>query len=391
MVYQDQVDPLIREDIGMCFFTTLNRLAFNAVAGLCMLSTASYACTGITLKGADGTTVFARTLEWGTFDLTPDLVVIPRGTELNAEEMPDGADGHRWKTTYGVAGITALGKTLFGDVMNEQGLVVGAFYLPGFTEYQPYDPSKADISMSSSDVSGYLASQFATVAEVRDGLDKIRVVPVIEEAIGIPPPLHYMVADPTGDAIVIQYIDGAPKIFEAPLGVITNAPNYDWHVTNLNNYLNLSAIALPPVEAAGQKFAPLGAGSGMLGLPGDFTPPSRFVRAVAFSQTARDTTGGYDTVREAFRILDNFNVPITAAEGSAATDGSEDLIYSATQWTAASDLNTKRIYYHTQWNRNVRMVDINSIDFSNTDAGIIRVPLDASREPDIETILLGGK
>lgn len=367
---------------------SLRRLTINAIAGICIVTTASYACTGITLTGRDGTTVFARTLEWGTFDLVPDLVVIPRGTELSAAEMPDGADGHSWTTTYGVAGITALGKVLFGDVMNERGLVVGTFYLPGFTEYQSYEPASADISMSSSDLAGYLATQYASVAEVREALGDVRVVPVIEEAIGIPPPLHFMVADPSGDAIVIQYVDGSPKIFEAPLGVITNAPNYDWHVTNLNNYLNLSAVALPSVEAAGQTFAPLGAGSGMLGLPGDFTPPSRFVRAVAFSQTARETEGGFDTVREAFRILDNFNVPITAAEGSASADGSEDLIFSATQWTAASDLNTKRIYYHTQWNRNVRMVDVGAIDFDNANAGIVRVPLDASREPDVETIEL---
>lgn len=375
----------------MGIIARLRRLAFNAVVGVCVFATSSYACTGITLTGSDGTIVFARTLEWGTFDLTPELLVIPQGTKLEASEMPDGAKGHSWTTTYGVAGITALGKTLFGDVMNEKGLVVGAFYLPGFTEFQPYEADMANISLGPSDFSGYLASQFATIEEVMAGLNNVRVVPVVEDAIGIPAPLHFMVVDPSGKAIVIQYIDGEPTVFDAPLGVITNAPNYDWHVTNLNNYLNLSAVALPPIEAAGQRFAPLGAGSGMLGLPGDFTPPSRFVRAVAFSQTARKSTGGFDTVREAFRILDNFNIPVTAAEGSAAAEETSDLIYSATQWTAASDIKNKRIYYHTQWNRKVRMLDVSAIDFSDTASGIIRIPLDASREPEIEKVTLTGE
>lgn len=371
----------------------INRMkhsALNAVTVSCIFATASYACTGITLTGADGTTVFARTLEWGTFDLAPEILVIPRGTEMNASVMPDNAPGQQWTTTYGVAGITALGKPLFGDVMNEKGLVVGTFYLPGFTEYQMYEPDTASVSMGSSDFAGFIATQYASVSDVRSALESIRVVPIVEPAIGIPPPLQFMVSDPSGEAIVVQYIEGKPTIFEAPLGVITNAPNYDWHITNLNNYLNLSAVALPPVEAAGQQFAPLGAGSGMLGLPGDFTPPSRFVRAVAFSQTARETEGGFDTVREAFRILDNFNIPVTAAEGDTAADGTEDLIYSATQWTAASDLANKRIYYHTQWNRNVRVVDVAAIDFTDPNLKVTRVPLDLSREPSIEVIELAG-
>lgn len=93
--------------------------------------------TGITLTGADGTRVFARTMEWGPFDLRPEFLLVPRGYEFRAmQEMPDGAEGLSWTSTYGVAGVNALGRLSFGDVMNEVGLVVGTFYLPGFAEYQ---------------------------------------------------------------------------------------------------------------------------------------------------------------------------------------------------------------------------------------------------------------
>ena len=124
---------------------------------------------------------------------------------------------------------------------------------------------------------------------LRNALAKVRIVGVVEPAIGIAAPIHLMVTEPGGKAIVIEFTAGAVKIHDAPLGVITNSPNYDWHTTNLRNYVNLSAVALPMKKIEDMNFAPLGGGSGMIGLLGDFTPPSRFVRAVAFAKSARPT------------------------------------------------------------------------------------------------------
>lgn len=171
---------------------SLKHLALNAIAALCMLATVGHACTGISVTGADGTRVFARTLEWGTFDLQSDVLVLPRGAKLSAHDMPNGAFGQSWTATYGTAGIAVLGKTIFGDAMNEKGLLVGTFFLPGFTENQPFQPQKASEFMAGSDLPTYLATQFATVAEVRAGLNDIRVVPIVEEAIGFPAPLHFL-------------------------------------------------------------------------------------------------------------------------------------------------------------------------------------------------------
>jgi choloylglycine hydrolase len=132
----------------------------------------------------------------------------------------------------------------------------------------------------------------------------------------------------------------------APLGVITNAPTYDWHETNLRNYINLSAVALPGKKIEDLDFKPLGGGSGMIGLPGDFTPPSRFIRAVAFSKTARPTPSGEETVYELFRILDNFNVPLGASEGEgeAKTRG----MRSSTIWTTVWDTKGPVLPYPKQ-------------------------------------------
>ena len=163
----------------------------------------------------------------------------------------------------------------------------------------------------------------------------VRVVPVVEPAIGIAPPLHYLVTEPSGRAIVIEFLKGEMVIFEAPLGVLTNAPSYDWHETNLRNYINLSPVALPGKTIGELNFKPLGGGSGMIGLPGDNTPSSRFVRAVAATQTARATPTGEETVYELFRILDNFNLPRGAAEGSGEERTSG--MRSSTIWTTGYD------------------------------------------------------
>ena len=96
-----------------------------------------------------------------------------------------------------------------------------------------------------------------------------------------------MVTEPSGQAIVIEFAKEEVQIFDATLGCITNSPTYDWHLTNLRNYVNLSPVALPSRKIEDLDFSPIGAGSGMIGLPGDFTPPSRFVRAVAFKAPYR--------------------------------------------------------------------------------------------------------
>jgi choloylglycine hydrolase len=349
---------------------------------LALGTSAASACTGITLKATDGSVVFGRTLEWGSFDLMSRLEVVPRGFAYKSR-MPDGKAGLSWTAKYGVVGIDAVGKDLIVEGMNEKGLDVGLFYHPDFAQYQAYDPEKASQSLGPTNLGQYLLTNFATVDEVREAMGKIRVVAVVEPALGFAPPVHFIVTEPSGKAIVIEYAKGDVKVFDAPLGVITNAPTYDWHETNLRNYINLSPVALPGKKIEDLNFKPLGGGSGMIGLPGDFTPPSRFVRAVAFSKTARPTATGDETVYEIFRILDNFNVPLGASEGSGQdkTKG----MRSSTIWTSASDTHDKVFYYHTQHNRRVRKVDLTKIDFGAFHE-IKHLPLDKIKAQDIEDV-----
>jgi choloylglycine hydrolase len=351
-----------------------------------MITDITEACTGITLRSTDGAVVFGRTLEWGSFDLGSRLVVVPRGHTYTAG-LNDGVKGHTWKARHGAVGIDGVGKDILLDGMNEKGLSVNVFYHPGYASYPPFDPARAATTIGPLDVCQFLLTTCSSIAEIRTALAEVTVVGVMEESIGIEAPVHLIATEPGGKAVVIEFTDGEVKIHDASLGVITNAPNYDWHTTNLRNYLNLSAVAIPSKRLEDMNFAPLGGGSGMIGLPGDFTPPSRFIRAVAFSHTARPTGTGAETFYEVFRILDNFNVPLGAAEGEDDKENTEGM-RSATIWTTAYDTRNRVMQYHTQHNRRVRQVDFERIDFSRgTD--LRRFPLDPGKAQDILDVTPG--
>ena len=347
------------------------------------------ACTGITLVAEDGAVVFGRTQEWGTFDLLSRVVIIPRGYALQTE-MPDGKKGLAWKTKYGAVGLDVLERNLLIDGMNEKGLSVNLFYNEGFTKYAEYDPSKASQSVPILALAPYLLTNFETVDEVRKVIADLPVVGVHEEVIGGPPPLHMIVTDQSGKAIVVEFVNGITTIHDAPLGVITNGPNYDWQITNLLNYANID-VPLPHRRVEDLRSIKFGAGARLYGLPGDLTSPSRFLRAAAYASTARKTADGKETMYEVFRILDNFNLTV----GTAAAEGGGELkqegMRSSTIWTTVYDTRNLVLQYHTMHNRRVRQVDYQKIDFDAKE--IVRLPLDRVKSQDIEQLILptGGE
>jgi len=338
------------------------------------------ACTGITLNAKDGSFIQARTMEWGAFDLHSQVMVTPRGLDLKGA-TPDGKPGLQWKSRYGVLGLNAVHKPIYGDGLNEKGLAVSVLYLPGFAEYQPYDPKQADKSMSSIDLPMWILTNFATVDEVREGLPKVKVVPVnVEEFGGAPVPLHFYVSDNTGKSIVVEYLKGELNIFDNPVGALTNAPEFPWHLSNLRNYVGLKPQAWAPIKVGDLEVSPLGAGSGMIGLPGDFSPPSRFVRAVALRNTVRPLVDGEDAILEAFRILNNFDLPLGAVDAPG-----KDIIGS-TIWTSAMDTKALRYYYHTQYNSRLRVMDLKAVDFTKNK--ITYVPMDKEKKQDFENVVI---
>ena len=158
-------------------------------------------------------------------------------------------------------------------------------------------------------------------------------------------------------------------------------PGFEWHLTNLNNYVNLFPGSASEHLFGNIELAPLGGGSGFLGLPGDFTPPSRFVRAAFLQVTAPQRTTAFESILQCFHILNNFDIPIGAqfSEGEIPAD-----IPSATQWTAATDMTHRILYYRTMYNSVIRSIDLHAIDFSKVQYRA--KPLDVVKSQTIEII-----
>ena len=161
--------------------------------------------------------------------------------------------------------------------------------------------------------------------------------------------------------VVLEVVNGIPNFYENKLGVLTNAPGFLWHMTNLNNYINVVAGTEPARQFTDKiTLQSLGHGSGMLGLPGDFTSPSRFVRASFFQTTSPVWDTGFETVVQAFHILNNFDIPVGSQHVKSEIPKG---LPSATQFTAVTDQTELKLYYRTAWNSNIRCIDVMNIDF----------------------------
>ena len=336
------------------------------------------ACTSMIFKAEDGTRIYARTMEWGASDLKSEMMLVPRAMAFSSA-LGDGKTGAAWKNQYGFVGVNAAGLAYATDGMNEAGLTVGALFFPGFAKYQEVKADELGATVSNVDLVNYTLSNFKTVDEVRAAMPKIRVVrnAEIEKEFGTLLPLHHVVSDATGASIVIEYMDGQLSMTDNKVGAMTNSPGYDWHLLNLRNYANLTPQAARPHSIDGVSLAPFGAGSGMLGLPGDFKPPSRFVRAVAFVNTMIPAKEAADAVNAASVMLNNFDIP----KGLVREGGPEDFHLGYTQWSVIADMSHKVYYYWTMYDRRMRSVDLSKLDFGGK--AISSFPLDKVRTEDI--------
>ena len=332
------------------------------------------ACTGITLKSKDNGIVAARTIEWGESEMENLYTIVPRGY-VQQSMLPNGeTGGMTFSSMSGYVGLAVVQPGWVVDGMNEAGLSAGLFYFPGYGQYPEYNPDDKANTISDFQLVSWILSRFSTVDQVKAAIKNVRVTSIDPRA----STAHWRVTEPSGKQIVIEFINGEAQVYDSELGVLANSPDYPWQLKNLNNYVNLAPGTAGPVKMGPITLRAFGAGSGLLGLPGDFTPPSRFVRA-AFLQTysiEQDTS--YDSVLQAFHILNNFDVPL----GTEFPVGEYPVnMPSATQWTIANDMHDRIVYYHTMYNRTLRSIDINKIDFATVK--FQSHPLDATKAETI--------
>lgn len=295
-------------------------------------------CTAITLRAADGSMLMARTMDF-SYPLSPRAIKVPAGSDWSSCL---GTTRYRVGTAYQGIGQNADAegrRSLFADGVNDRGLCVAALYFPGYASYDnqagnPTRPGGAPIggTVAAYEIVPFLLGMCADVRQAVSVLRGLRIIGVPDPVTGIAAPLHWMLTDASGACVTAEKTADGLHLYQNPVGVLTNSPDFGWHMTNLRNYIPLRAQGYEPVSWNGTKLAPFGQGSGSLGLPGDFAPPSRFVRAAWLKTHAAKCRNFSEAHALARCILGNVSLP----KGCVVTErGSVDY----TQYTVFFNLS----------------------------------------------------
>ena len=329
-------------------------VAASVVITLAFSPLVSSACTAVNIVAKDGSVVAGRTMEWA-FDMKWQLTTNPKGTAISLSaptslQLPATSLPSKYAFVAIAPGVLA-GPPAYLEGQNEAGLAISGNFLPGFTEYQTVTPQDKNY-VSIMNLGGFILGMFGSVKELRNELPKYKVWFDPSEVKGLPTPpwLHLVLTDRDGDSIIVEFVKGQMVIHNNTAGVLTNAPTYDWHLNNVRNYLSLTVGNTNVTE--------LGQGGGLLGLPADYTPPSRFVRATYLKQFTYQPSNSVDAMQAAGHILNNVDIPVGVAR---STDGKQ-VVSDYTQWVNLKDLKNNRMKIANYANRtNFIEIDLNEV------------------------------
>lgn len=336
-------------------------------------------CTSLIYRDAADRVYFGRTLEL-TSDLPYQIVYLPCGIPITS--AIEGHPALKFTGKHSFLAVTMPGRMPTPDAplgvgdlkalegMNDQGLTFSLLSYPAAGGTQAsVDATRA--VLSASDLGSWALSQFATVAELKAALAD---QPVMMEALtllgGVESPFHYVVHDATGDAFVIEFNRGAMNTYDNPVGVMTNGPEFSWHLTNLDNYTFLSNVDRSSATFGSYKATQPDSGIATAGLPGSNTSVGRFVRAAYYAQFAEKADTPDLAVQTLAHVMNNFDRPRGATIDYPTEDGGHlevagleadtktDYATEFTCWTNLSDLDRKQFFLRTYHGMNFTRFDL---------------------------------
>jgi len=320
-------------------------------------------CTNIVLSPSQchDSMLSARTMDLQDA-VTWNVDFVPAGTPFPKLPPPDGIT---WSSKHAFVGVSAKPLSLYYDGINQEGLSAATLLLPGST-YQ--SPSNSNNNISIGDVAAWALGMYATVEEVKAGLEGLTVV---AQSIGsYALNLHVVFADRHGRSLVLEMVNGQQRLHDS-VPVLTNAPTLDWQRTNLSNYANLGLVN-GPQEFFGQELN----GSGLIGIPGDFTPPSRFARASALVGSQFVPTSTQQSVGLALQLLHALTVPYGGIQSNAIQTINNDgnPIGDCTQWGVVRDHKHARYYYYSAFENVLSCIDLGAV-IKNGNGKTVTVPM----------------
>lgn len=359
-------------------------------------------CTDFILPfdGDQPTIISGRTMD---FSKSPDqsyvtiAVKVPAGLTFQAFAPKKNA-GYRWKNSYGFVGLTmvaestdaaaAVGNDVSNDVfiegLNQQGLSVAGLWL-SYTEYAK-NITESDYSkcLDADKLVSYLLGTCASVDDVQEKLDQVIVW--LPDAWQRLDPIHLSIHDRNGKSLVVEFINGQKLYYNNnDIGVLTNEPTFDWHAIQYNYFYN----ALTCKDNKSDKYVKLkqdeqgryniayGSGyqyevlsSGMFGLPGDSSSPSRFARAGKLRNCVPAVYDSCDGVQYALQVLSR--VAVCEQEVLLYFNASGPYhprnTYNPTLWMTVRDHTNIIFYYGTDLNHNIQAIKLDELDFSQGSA-----------------------
>lgn len=313
-------------------------------------------CTAATYKTKDF--YFGRTLDY-EFSYGDEITITPRNFEFNFREKMS------IKTHYAIIGMAYVTNNypLYYDAINEKGLGIAGLNFVGNAKYKEKVDGKDNIAQF--ELIPWILSQCASVEEARVLIEKINILnvsfsndlPVAE--------LHWIIAD-SKETITVEAVEEGIKIYENPVGVLTNNPPFDKQMFALNNYMYLSPKSPENKFSKDLNLVTYSRGMGAIGLPGDLSSQSRFIRVAYTKMNSISKEDEKESVSQFFHILNSVDQQRGCCD---LGDGK----FEITIYTSCCNTN-KGIYYYTTYdNHQINAVDMHKENLDRND--LIRFPL----------------
>ena len=313
-------------------------------------------CTAATYVTRDF--YFGRTLDY-EFSYGEEVVVVPRRFPLLFRQA-DPLNTH-----YAIIGMAhvADGVPLFYDGVNEKGLGMAGLNFVGNAVYHQAAPGKDNIAQF--EFIPWVLAQCASVREARKLLSRLNLTPEAFRSDLPVAQLHWIIAD-REEAVVVESVRDGVMVYDDPAGVLTNNPTFPEQMFNLNNFMSLSPKTPQNLFSCKLDLRTYSRGMGAIGLPGDLSSQSRFVRAAFVRLNSRSGDSEEESVSQVFHILGS----VAQQRGCCELD---DGSYEVTIYTSCCNA-TKGVYYYTSYdNSQIAAVDLHRCDL---DRGVLeRFPL----------------
>lgn len=294
-------------------------------------------CTAMTLQSVQGENFFGRTMDF-SYPIEPGVFIIPKDYQWQSLST-----NKRYINRYSFIGIgqETDGMLGFFDGVNEQGLAAAVLYFEGYADYDlPIDNKEAIASL---DFLHYILGHCSSVDDLKALLKNIRIVGIPDPVTQKAAPLHWIATDKSGKCVVIEQTKAGLEIKHNPIGVMANSPDFNWHMTNLRNYMEISTTQKKEANWGGVSLTPFGQGAGTRHLPGGFTSPERFVRTAFLKTHTNVPESRSEAIMACFHIMNSVSIP----KGIVITDrGTDDY----TKYTAFMNTNTCEYYFKTYEN-----------------------------------------